>query len=160
MGCSPVTVSDPARRVAAERAWRELRPKLADEAHAALGEEGDAFLARAELALFDVHEPLAVLYGDDADDLFARALRIVLAAAARRAAALRGAGRAGAAERPAALRRLDRRREIDPGWFQRSRMQGYVCYVDHFCGTLDRLPEHLDYLDELGTTYLHLMPLL
>src|SRR3954453_20909325 len=145
MGCSPVTVSDPARRVAAERAWRELRPKLTDEAHAALGEEGDAFLARAELALFDVHEPLAVLYGEDADLLFARALRIVLAAAA---------------ERPTELPRLDRRREIDPAWFQRARMQGYVCYVDRFCGTLAELPGKLDYLSELGTTYLHLMPLL
>ena len=39
-------------------------------------------------------------------------------------------------------------------------MQGYVCYVDRFCGTLDRLPGHLDHLTELGTTYLHLMPLL
>jgi amylosucrase len=141
---SAMTASDAARRAAAERAWRALRPQLAEEAKV-LGDDADAFLARAELALFDVHEPLAVLYGDDADDLFARALRIVLAAAA---------------ERPAALRRLDRRREIDPGWFQRARMQGYVCYVDHFCGTLDRLPEHLDYLAELGTTYLHLMPLL
>src|SRR3712207_6540926 len=39
-------------------------------------------------------------------------------------------------------------------------MQGYVCYVDHFCGTLAELPGKLDYLDELGVTYLHLMPLL
>jgi amylosucrase len=39
-------------------------------------------------------------------------------------------------------------------------MQGYVCYVDRFCGTLDALPGRLDYLAELGTTYLHLMPLL
>ncbi|WP_448627557.1 alpha-amylase family protein [Geodermatophilus sp. URMC 64] len=141
-----MTASDAARRAAAEQAWRALRPRLAADAEAALGEEADAFLVRAELALFDVHEPLAVLYGDErADDLFARALRVVLAAAA---------------ERPAALRRLDRRREVDPAWFQRARMQGYVCYVDHFCGTLDRLPEHLDYLAELGTTYLHLMPLL
>src|SRR3954454_18788702 len=144
MGCEAETVSDPVRRVAAERGWRELRPEVADEAHAALGEEGDAFLARAELALFDVHEPLAVLYGEDADLLFARALRIVLAAAA---------------ERPTELRRLDRRREIDPAWFQRARMQGYVCYVDRFCGTLAELPGKLDYLSELGTTYLHLMPL-
>src|SRR3712207_7360624 len=37
---------------------------------------------------------------------------------------------------------------------------GYVCYVDRFCGTLDRLRDHLDYLGELGITYLHLMPLL
>ncbi|MBM7805182.1 amylosucrase [Geodermatophilus bullaregiensis] len=135
-----------ARRDAAVRAWTALRPRLAADATAALGEaEADAFVTRAELALFDVHVPLGLLYGDRADALFERALRTALAAAA---------------ERPAALRRLDRRREIDPGWFLRARVQGYVCYVDRFCGTLDRLPEHLDHLEELGTTYLHLMPLL
>ena len=98
-------------------------------------------------SLADLHEWLAVLYGGRAevDLLLARALRVALAAAA---------------ERPAELRRLDRRREIDPGWFQRTRMQGYVCYVDRFCGTLAELPGKLDYLAELGTTYLHLMPLL
>ncbi|MCV2488360.1 alpha-amylase family protein [Geodermatophilus sp. YIM 151500] len=143
-----VTVSTAARRHAARRAWRELRPILAKDAVAALGEgEADAFLTRAELALFDVHEPLAVLYGGraDVDELFERALRTALAAAV---------------ERPEPLRRLDRRREIDPGWFQRARVQGYVCYVDRFCGTLAELPAKLDYLAELGTTYLHLMPLL
>ncbi|MEX5719980.1 alpha-amylase family protein [Geodermatophilus maliterrae] len=140
------TGSAAARRDAAVRAWTALRPRLADDAVAALGEaDADAFVTRAELALFDVHVPLGLLYGDRADALFERALGTALAAAA---------------ERPAALRRLDRRREIDPGWFQRARVQGYVCYVDRFCGTLDRLPEHLDHLEELGTTYLHLMPLL
>jgi len=141
-----VTASQAARRVAAEEAWRKLRPRLAPDAADSLGAgEADAFLARVENSLFDVHEPLAALYGDRADELFERAVRVALAAAA---------------ERPEELRRLDRRREIDPVWFQRARMQGYVCYVDRFCGTLARLPDHLDYLAELGTTYLHLMPLL
>ena len=118
-------------RAPAGRAWAAVRPGLARDAVAALGaDEADAFLARVEVALSDVHEPLAELYGD-VDALFERALRIVLAAAA---------------ERPAPLRRLDRRREIDPGWFQRTRMQGYVCYVDRFCGTLPELPGKLDYL--------------
>jgi amylosucrase len=58
------------------------------------------------------------------------------------------------------LRRLDRRREIDPAWFQRSRMIGYVCYADRFAGSLAGVRQHLDYLVELGVTYLHLMPLL
>jgi amylosucrase len=58
------------------------------------------------------------------------------------------------------LQRLDRRREIDPGWFQRSRMIGYVCYADRFAGSIQGLRQHLDYLVELGVTYLHLMPLL
>jgi amylosucrase len=141
-----VTIPATARRAAAEQAWQQLRPEVAAEAVAALGPaEGDAFLARADLALYDVHEPLAALYGDAADELLARALRAALAAAV---------------ERPEQLRRIDRRREVDPAWFQRSRVQGYVCYVDRFCGSLDRLPEHLDHLAELGTTYLHLMPLL
>ena len=65
-----------------------------------------------------------------------------------------------AAARPAELRLLDRRREIDPAWFQRSRMIGYVCYADRFAGSLPGVREHLDYLAELGVTYLHLMPLL
>src|SRR3954468_11072864 len=144
----PVTASSALRRRAAEEAWAKLRPAIADDAVAALGEaEADAFLTRVELALFDIHEPLAVLYGErgDVDALFERGLRIVLEAAAAR---------------PAGLRTLDRRRELDPGWFQRARMQGYVCYVDHFSGTLAELPSKLDYLAELGTTYLHLMPLL
>jgi amylosucrase len=143
-----VTASGADRRAAAEQAWQVLRPRLADDAVAALGpDEADAFLTRVGVALLDVHEPLAQLYGEraDVDALFERALRTALAAAA---------------ERPAHLRRLDRRREIDPAWFQDTRMQGYVCYVDRFCGTLAELPGRLDYLGELGVTYLHLMPLL
>jgi amylosucrase len=143
-----VTASSAVRRQAAEEAWAKLRPALADDAVAALGDaEADAFLTRVDLALYDIHEPLAVLYGAraDVDPLFERALRAVLEAAA---------------DRPAQLRRIDRRRELDPGWFQRARVQGYVCYVDRFCGTLGALPDRLDYLAELGTTYLHLMPLL
>ena len=140
--------SEAGRRRAAEQAWGALRPRLADDAVAALGpDEADAFLTRVGVALVDIHEPLAALYGDraDADALFERAVRAALAAAV---------------ERPEELRRLDRRREIDPTWFQGTRMQGYVCYVDRFCGTLAELPGRLDYLGELGTTYLHLMPLL
>ena len=109
-----MTASEAARRRAAEQAWAGLRPAFTEEAVAALGpDEADAFLTRVEIALVDLHEWLAVLYGGRAevDLLLARALRVALAAAA---------------DRPAELRRLDRRREIDPGWFQRTRMQGYV----------------------------------
>ena len=65
-----------------------------------------------------------------------------------------------AARRPQTQRLLDRRREIDPAWFQRSRMIGYVCYADRFARSLPGVRQHLDYLAELGVTYLHLMPLL
>jgi amylosucrase len=125
-----------------------LGPAVEDEAHARLGPaEADAFLARLETLSFDITGPLSVLYGDvtDSGELATRLVLDALHAAAAR---------------PPDLRRLDRRREIDPAWFQRSRMIGYVCYADRFAGSLRGVREHLDYLVELGVTYLHLMPLL
>ena len=110
--------------------------------------EADAFLARLEQLSFDITEPLEQVYGAGAGDggsLIAGLIMDALDAAARR---------------PAALRMLDRRREIDPAWFQRSRMIGYVCYADRFAGSLAGLRGRLDYLAELGVSYLHLMPLL
>src|SRR3954464_2794811 len=66
-----------AGRTAAERAWAAVRPRLAENAVAALGPaEADAFLARVEVALEDVHAPLALLYGGEgvATQLLDRAL--------------------------------------------------------------------------------------
>ncbi len=63
-------------------------------------------------------------------------------------------------ERPAGLGSLDQRRTLDPDWFQSERMLGYAAYADRFAGDLSAVGEHIDYLCELGVTYLHLMPLL
>ena len=63
-------------------------------------------------------------------------------------------------ERPDALKLLDLRRSLQPDWFQRPEMIGYVCYADRFAGSLRGVEEHLDYLAELEVRYLHLMPLL
>lgn len=63
-------------------------------------------------------------------------------------------------ERPADLRRLDEARLLRPDWLQQPEMTGYVCYTDRFAGTLRGITQHLDYLQDLGVTYLHLMPLL
>jgi amylosucrase len=63
-------------------------------------------------------------------------------------------------ERPDPLFVRDLAREADPGWFLRPGTLGYVCYADLFGSTLQGLGERLDYLRELGVTYLHLMPLL
>jgi len=54
----------------------------------------------------------------------------------------------------------DLAREAEPDWFQQPTMVGYVAYADRFAGTLAGIHDHLDYLDDLGVTYLHLMPLL
>jgi amylosucrase len=62
-------------------------------------------------------------------------------------------------DRPAALKALDDSREADPAWFQSERMVGGVCYVDLFAGNLQGVREKIPYFQELGLTYLHLMPL-
>ena len=54
----------------------------------------------------------------------------------------------------------DLAREANPGWFQSPDQVGYVCYTDLFAGTLNGVAGRVDYLSELGVTYLHLMPLL
>ena len=126
----------------------EWDPAVQHAVRARLGAaEADAFLARLEVLSPDILEPLGLVYGTvtDTGQLAAQLVRDTLAAAAAR---------------PEPLRRLDRRREINPAWFQRAGMIGYVCYADRFAGSLAGTREHLDYLVELGVTYLHLMPLL
>ena len=61
--------------------------------------------------------------------------------------------------RPADLQALDETRELDPTWYQSNQMMGGVCYVDLFAGDLDGLRQKIPYFNELGLTYLHLMPL-
>ncbi len=62
--------------------------------------------------------------------------------------------------RPAALKTLDLQRDLEPDWFQRPGMLGYVFYIDRFAGDLAGIHEKLDYLQGLGVTYVHLMPCL
>jgi len=143
-----MAVSEAGRRQRAIAAHRRLRTDLTLEAQARLGRpEAVAFEARLDKHLLDIYEPLDELYGPDHDvpALFERLVRSALDAVE---------------QRPIELRELDRRREIDPNWYQRARNVGYVCYVDRYCESLAALPDHLDYLAELGVTYLHLMPLL
>jgi amylosucrase len=75
--------------------------------------------------------------------------------AAAQAAPAQGLGSA-----PADLKRLDLQRDLEPDWFQRPGMAGYVFYIDRFAGTLKGVLEKLDYLKDLGITYVHLMPCL
>ena len=64
------------------------------------------------------------------------------------------------AERPDELHRLDAQRLLTPDWLQQPRMFGYACYTERFAGDLEGVAKRLDHLEELGVTYLHLMPLL
>lgn len=62
--------------------------------------------------------------------------------------------------RRAALKALDLKRDLEPDWFQSPGMVGYVFYIDRFAGDINGIHEKLDYLQDLGVTYVHLMPCL
>ncbi len=62
-------------------------------------------------------------------------------------------------DRPADLKTLDASRLQKPHWFQSNAMLGGVCYVDLFAGDLEGVRQKIPYFQELGLTYLHLMPL-
>lgn len=61
--------------------------------------------------------------------------------------------------RPTALKALDAQREENPRWFLSNQMLGGVCYADLFANDLQGIRSKIPYFQELGLTYLHLMPL-
>ncbi len=95
----------------------------------------------------DLHPMLDRLYGrrDDFEE-FRAALD----------SALRSAWHA----RPDELKLLDLRRDLEPDWFQRPDRIGYVFYVDRFNRDLAGVVDRLDWLEQLGVSYVHLMPCL
>ncbi|MBW3604283.1 MAG: alpha-amylase family protein [Actinobacteria bacterium] len=142
-----MAVSSEHRRTA-RQVWAQQRAQWQVAAADALDDRDAArFLARVERWYADAFEPLSLLYGQvvDVGDLVDELLDSVLGAAAAR---------------PHALRLLDDTREIDPEWFLDESMVGYVCYADRFAGDLTGIVERIDYLRDLGVTYLHLMPVL
>ncbi len=92
----------------------------------------------------DLFQPLERLYG--ANPEFESRLRKLLLARW--------------SERPAELKDLDLQRDLQPSWFLSENMVGYVFYVDRFAGTFNGVLDHVDYLDDLGITYVHFMPCL
>ena len=63
-------------------------------------------------------------------------------------------------QRSPALRELDARREADPSWYKGHELVGMQLYVKAFAGSLRGVREKLDYIEDCGVDYLHLMPLL
>ena len=107
----------------------------------------DLFELRLERWLPDLCEGLALPYGEDLEleEVLDRILSIMCARYQRR---------------PEELKKLDLQRQLRADWFQDQGMVGYVCYTDRFAGSLRGMVERLEYLSELGVSYLHLMPLL
>ncbi len=109
--------------------------------------DGRLFDLRFERSRHDLFDMLDRLYGKRADyaDVVAR---------------LNSLMRAAWAERSDDLKWRDMERDLEPDWFQRPEMVGYVFYVDRFAGDLRGILDRLDYLQDLGVTYVHLMPCL
>ncbi|MEF3048044.1 alpha-amylase family glycosyl hydrolase [Pseudotabrizicola sp. L79] len=116
-------------------------------AKAANSFEDEIFALRMERSAPDLWPMLDALYGHlPGYPQFQRDLQKALAAAWK--------------DRPDDLKRLDLKRDLEPDWFQRPEMAGYVFYIDRFAGTLQGVLDKLDYLQDLGITYVHLMPCL
>ena len=62
--------------------------------------------------------------------------------------------------RPGDLRQLDTEREADHNWFLDQEWVGMALYTDGFAGNIAGLQERMPYLQELGVSLLHLMPML
>jgi len=122
--------------------WQVLRSRLAalftDDA------QREIFLTRLEEHLVSLTDLLSGLYGERPD--FAEQLEQIIVATAQ-----------AFIERPPALHALDASR--DARWYQHERMVGGVCYVDLYAGNLAGIRARIPYFQELGLTYLHLMPL-
>ncbi|MFT4938660.1 MAG: amylosucrase [Paraglaciecola sp.] len=65
----------------------------------------------------------------------------------------------GFSARSTKLKKLDQQRLNNPHWYQQQNMLGMACYVNLFAGDLKTLQSKIPYLQSLGITYLHLMPL-
>ena len=107
----------------------------------------DIFALRLKRSFGDLETPLRTLYGQRED------FTTILDDLARRLAAAW-------ASRPAALKHRDLERDLEPDWFLRENMIGYVFYLDRFNSNLAGVLDKLDYLEELGVTYVHFMPCL
>jgi len=66
----------------------------------------------------------------------------------------------GFVNRPQALKKSDAQREANPAWFRSNELTGMMLYVDRFNKDLKGLTDKVDYFEELGVNFLHLMPVL
>ena len=64
------------------------------------------------------------------------------------------------ADRKPELREWDDAREMLPDWYKGNEMLGMLMYTNAFAGNLKNVKKKLDYIQECGVNYLHLMPLL
>ena len=128
-----------------QRLLRHAREQLETRKPSLINPKNNAFFTR-----FDANAPLLLdtllrVYGNQADISHAFVqLCITLAESWE--------------QRPGDLQQQDAKREQTPEWFLSETMAGAVCYVDLWAGSFEGLEKKIPYLQSLGITYLHLMP--
>ena len=63
-------------------------------------------------------------------------------------------------KRSPALKKRDEEKENIGNWFLSNEITGMSLYIDRFCGKLDKLEKNLDYFQNLGVNFLHIMPVM
>ncbi len=128
----------------ARRYYEQLLPKLEPPLAGLDRRDKQLFLIRFERYFQNLFDGLYPLYSrrSDFDGLIER-LAVKLAENYR--------------NRDEELKELDIERDLTTDWFQRENTVGYVFYVERFAGDLRGIEAHIDYLEELGANYLHLM---
>lgn len=123
---------------------KKMLPKLKKQAGSKQVEDFE----RRYVALFsDIYSRFQKLYGqhENAMDAFEQLSQNMLQAFLKR---------------PEYLKKSDEAREQNPGWFRSQGITGMMLYVDRFNKDLNGLVDKVDYFEELGINFLHLMPLL
>jgi amylosucrase len=105
------------------------------------------FYIRLGANFYAIHSLFHFLYGQraDFDDKMLRLVEVLALNYIRR---------------PRDLRQLDTEREADHNWFLDQEWVGMALYTDGFAGNIAGLQERMPYLQELGVSLLHLMPML
>lgn len=63
-------------------------------------------------------------------------------------------------ERNTDLSASDASREKRPDWYKQNDMMGMMFYIDNFAGNMKGVQKKLDYIEQCGVNYIHLMPFL
>lgn len=126
--------------------WSRDRDDVRRRAESAAGVLDSDFARRFDEHFEALHPLFSALYGEREDSAEQLSAVIAEAAASWRA-------------RPLELKARDAQRDADPEWFLSNQMLGGVCYVDRYAETLDGVRAQIPYFQQLGLTYLHLMPL-
>ncbi|MDA3834648.1 MAG: alpha-amylase family protein [Spirochaetales bacterium] len=114
--------------------------------HSQTGEKWAVFSSRLDAYFDDLFTYLKILYGDRDDFLYF--LEDLLSDIW-----------VGFLERPEELVVRDQEHNSESQWFTSNEIVGGVCYVDLFAGDIKKLIDKLDYIEEIGINFLHLMPM-